>query len=101
MLPESKGCTPAGRTALALSTAWAGANVTLWVMTPGLVQFTVSPTLQFTVAGTKIALGLFLIVTSIVAAARAGAAVVTPTAAMVWVKTRRLRDIYAPDLLRR
>jgi len=74
MVPESSGATPAGKATFSLVTAWAGSKVTLWVMTPGLVQVTVSPTLQFTVAGTKIALGLFFIVTSMVAAAMAGAA---------------------------
>src|SRR5438874_1560256 len=101
MLPESKAAAPAGKTTFSLVAAWAGSKVTLCVMMPGLVQFTVSPTLQFTVAGTKRALGLFFMETSMVlpcaqagvAVVKAGAAALTPRAAMVLVKARRCRDI--------
>src|SRR3954469_17239825 len=101
MVPESKAATPAGKTTYSLVAAWAGSKVTLWLITTGLVQFTVSPTLQFTVAGTKSALGLFFIETSMVlpcaqagmAVVKAGAAALTPRAAMVLLKARRCRDI--------
>src|SRR3954471_12079593 len=90
MLPESNGATPSGRITFALSTAAAGSQVTVWVMIPGLVHLTVSPTFTLTVAGEKMALGLLRIETStVLPCARAGVATVTPRAAMDWVKARR------------
>jgi len=78
------------KTTLLAVAAWAGSKVTVWVMTAGLVHFTVSPTLILTVAGTNTPLGLFFIETSTVwPSAKAGVAMTTPRLANISVKARR------------